>query len=230
MMIAACGRFDFSEPAGEPLHLYQLQGNFVDDYGGPALEGEKCATATNCLAPRSSGYKDDVKNKGLALVGAIPSEVYTIDLMIMFPALSVSSTNCDGYAKLIDFKNLTTDQGLYARESEVRFATGGCDEYQTTTDAPLKADTLTEITISRDAKQMISVWVNKKLEDGLTFTDRTGLATFDQAGAIAHFGDDDIMFDRGEWVSSVIREITIWDFPLSAEQVIAIPPPPPLAE
>jgi hypothetical protein len=60
----------------------------------------------------ADGYHFEA-NQGLSVTGAVPAEVYTVDLVFSYDAYS-------GWHKVLDFKDLATDEGYYTYEDRIR--------------------------------------------------------------------------------------------------------------
>ncbi|WNO03951.1 PEP-CTERM sorting domain-containing protein [Rhodoferax mekongensis] len=91
--------------ASIPTHQYRLDGSFSDDMGGADLLGNGGAfVGTNYLFAR---------NQGVTLLADLGSE-YTVDLKYSFASHGV-------WQKIIDFKGLKSDYGLYTHLSDYSF-------------------------------------------------------------------------------------------------------------
>jgi hypothetical protein len=89
----------------QTLHYYDLTQGYSDAYGGPALTPNAGATRT------SAGYSFGV-DQGPNLTGGLSSlSSYSIEMVFSLAANNGSRGN--GYQKLIDFKALGSDAGLY---------------------------------------------------------------------------------------------------------------------
>src|SRR5437868_2633399 len=86
-----------------PLHAYELNGSLADTYGGPALVNNGAALGATGL---TFGV-DQGPSLSSWLGGSATNGNYSIE---MFFRLTNAS---GGYRKLIDFKGLTVDAGLY---------------------------------------------------------------------------------------------------------------------
>ncbi len=71
-----------------------------DDFGGPDL----VPAGGGFVA---GGYQFG-PNQGLTVTGAMPEQVYTVDLVFAFDSYATTS-----WQKILDFKGLTTDEGYY---------------------------------------------------------------------------------------------------------------------
>ncbi len=86
------------------LHDYQLNGNLLDALGGPALVDLGGTVG-------ASGYSFGA-NEGLKLMdGLADTSDYSIEFLAQYSSLLV-----DDFEKMVDFQNLTDDQGLYIED------------------------------------------------------------------------------------------------------------------
>ncbi len=184
--------------AATPSHLYRLDGDLHDDQGGADLiaspEASLDATGFNYLA-----------NKGLSFVGALGSS-YTIDF-------SYVSYELSGYRRLLDFKNGSTDNGLYSRDGRLDFYLGGSnpgpDSFST--------NQLKRVTISRDGvSKQVSTYLDGQLQR--SFQDNTDQAVFVAAGA-RFFMDDGTEAGAGK-----VDYIAFYDQALSSIEIATLAP------
>ena len=121
------------------IHQYSLNNSFADDLGGPALTGLG-GTLT------AGGYLFS-NDQGLSVSNAVPTAVYTIDIAFAFADVT-------GYRKVIDFKALGSDAGLYVYESTLQFVVipiTGCPGNDCYTSGALFADGDShQVTLARD--------------------------------------------------------------------------------
>jgi hypothetical protein len=101
-----------NSPASATTYIYDLNGSYADSLGhGPDLVAYG-GTLT------STGYAFG-QNLGLSLSNAInPSDVYSIEINFKFDSVNASQ---DGYQRIIDFKNRTSDSGFYSQSGAARF-------------------------------------------------------------------------------------------------------------
>jgi hypothetical protein len=189
-------------------HIYRLNNSFADQLGGPSLVG-------NASTLSSQGY-DYSLTSSLSLSGVFSSPVYTI---IMRSRLDNPVGN---YHKLVDFKNLSTDNGYYSDASATPDFFDGTNEYTGVSGA--YAPTAFRVTaLTRDASGLFSVYVNNVLQ--FSFTDTAGDATFTGPSQIAYFGTDDNGNDQG---TGRINLLVTYNTALSANQIegfeAALPP------
>ncbi|MBK9032401.1 MAG: hypothetical protein IPL61_14010 [Myxococcales bacterium] len=177
----------------QPIHQYHLDGDYQDDYGGPAL--------TPAGGTFTAGGYQFGPNQGLSVSGAMPDRVYTVDLVFAFDTLS-------GWHKILDFKDLVTDEGYYTYGDLAQFVVVAGSSFA---DGPpgLIAGTTYQMTLSRDAAATVTAYV-----DGaqvFQFVDAAEVATLVAPGGPAHFFIDDNATGQGEAAAGTVRRIRIFD-------------------
>src|SRR2546422_731867 len=98
LLILSLARWSSGIAAPNPSHSYSLNGTYADDLGGPSLMAHGGSLTSN-------GYAF-LAGQGLTLSNAIPKTTYSIEVVY-----AIAETN--GYRKLLDFKDRTSDNGLY---------------------------------------------------------------------------------------------------------------------
>ena len=194
-----------------PTHLY-LMDDASDQMGGPAITGGGGTFGVSAYG--QVGYQFTA-NQSLLLTGVVPDSVYTIDFSYAF-------TDTSGYRKLVDFKNESSDDGLYNLNAALNFypvATGT---------ASLAADQLARVTITRDASGLFTGYVNGVQQ--FSFTDSSTLATFSGASTVARFFQDDTVTGGREASGGFVDYLRIYDVALSAGEVAALGNPSPVPE
>jgi hypothetical protein len=179
------------------IHNYQLNTNFADSLGGPAL------TPTGALGSFNGvNYAFD-RNSGLSLSNAVNSTDYSILINFQFAADT-------GYRKIVDFKNLSADSGLYNLSRNLNFypvATGSGQ--------PLLAGQSADVLLTRDgATGTFAGYVNGI--QAISFTDSSNLATFSATNQIIHFFRDDNATGGGESAAGLVGSICVFDGAISA--------------
>ena len=210
-LVAAFAVFSLAAAqAATPTHLYLLDDN-TDAMAGPAL-GDLGGTFGSG-AYGQIGYSFGV-NQGLSLSGAVPMSAYTIDF-----AVAISETG--GYRRLVEFKNLGADTGLYNLNTTLNFynvSSGPAGAFT--------ASQLVHVAITRDAAGTFSGYVGGTLQ--FSFVDSSGLAEFSGPAQIAWFFRDDNAVG-GEASAGFVDFIRIHDVALSAVEIglLADPVPEP---
>jgi hypothetical protein len=206
LTLAAC-----AAQAVTPTHLYLLD-DTSDQMGGPALTGEGGTFGVSAFG--QVGYQF-AANQSLLLTGVVPAGVYTIDFTYAF-------SDTGGYRKLVDFKELSSDAGLYNLNAALNFypvATG---------DVTFGVDQLARVTITRDASGLFTGYVNGVQQ--ISFVDSGGLATFSGTSTVARlFRDDDATGER-EASAGFVDYLRIYDEALGAADVAALGNPLPVPE
>ncbi|MBS0660702.1 MAG: hypothetical protein JSR82_20980 [Verrucomicrobia bacterium] len=196
-----------------PLFSYELQGNLTDTTGAGADLVPDVAAGTFVAG---GGYDFEV-GTGLALNA--PASAGTFDggnySIVLHCRLDFDS----GYRRLIDFKNLTTDDGVYYENGVLVFypvATGT---------GVVPAGSFATVALTRDGSTgEVKVYLNGSLE--LSFEDTGGIAVADAVlgSSVFHFFKDDAAFG-GEESSGRVRQIQIFDRPLTPAEVVAVSVP-----
>lgn len=222
-MLAACGRLGFdaqsardaapgtSDAAADGatsslIHQYSLQGSLADDLGGPDLTAQGGVVT-------ASGYMF-AANQGLTVSNAVPTSVYTIDVVFSFDVTT-------GYNKLIDFKGRTSDAGLYVYDTQLQFVVipiTGCPGNDCYTSAPsLFANFATaQVTLARDATGLVTGYVAR--QQVFAFDDSMAVGAFDLAGSVANFAIDDTG-TANEASPGIAKRIRIYDTALAASEI-----------
>lgn len=183
--------------AQTPSHQYRLDGSLADDMGGPAL-----VAAGGTLG--ATGYSFGA-NQGLVMDPS-PGAVYTIDLL--FHLDNVAS----GWRKVIDFKGLTSDNGMYTYTGQWDYCCSPRTVFGTV-DAGVDA----RLTLTRDAAGLASVYINGAL---LATSVDGGIGDF--AGNAARFFIDDFNTGQNEAGAGQVDYIRSFSTALSAAEVASL--------
>lgn len=174
-------------------HLYQLNGSLTDTLGGPALVAHG-----GTLGATSYSFG---KNQGLTLAADLGA-VYTVDMVMSFDGHS-------GWQKIIDFKSLSVDAGMYTSGAKWDFYPVGAY-----TDTPADGQSA-RLTLTRDAAADVKMYVNGSLIGG--FKDSNNYANF--SGNYANFFIDDNGTSGREAGSGSVDYIATFGRALSADEV-----------
>jgi hypothetical protein len=192
-------------PAATLAHYYSFDTDLSDSQGGPAL-----VTNTGTVSGGRYVFTAGADLEGAGLL-TDPAD-YTIDFIVALADLA-------GYAKLLDFKDLTTDDGLYILNSAVDFFP-----------LPVSTEVMSpsvpgRLTVTRDAgTALMSVYLNGVL--AISFDDSaTNYGTFSSGAGIMHFFTDDATTSGGEYSDGWAEYIAIYNGAMTAEEVAAIPEP-----
>jgi hypothetical protein len=218
MFAPGCGRLGFGqEPAPvdaasdvatpdaagpSPIHRYRLDGTYGDDDGGPALVPQGGSFD-------AGGYRFGM-NQGLGLSGAMPVAIYTVDIKLALDLMA-------GWRKILDFKSLTDDSGLYVHDATFAFVEDAGNQVFVSSPPLLTAGTPFEVTLTRDSDGTVIGYLNRSMQ--FSIVDRLGAGTFSDPNAFADFGVDDMSTGQQEASSGEIREIRVWDVALSPDQI-----------
>jgi hypothetical protein len=153
--------------------------------------------------------------QGLSLSNALLNDDdYSIYMDFEFDSLS-------GYKKIVDFKDLTSDNGLYNLDTDLNyynFAFGPA--------GALTPGTFEQVVITRDAaSNTVTGYVDGVQQ--IQFTDSTSDAVFSAANNIINFFQDDTVTGGRESSSGAVSQIEIFDGALTAAEVAALPAPGP---
>ena len=174
-----------------PVHDYELDGSLADTMGGPdlvALGGTLTA----------SGY-DFEANEGLNLSSAnIAPDEYTIEIDFSFDDLS-------SFQKVLDFKDLVADAGLYTHDDTLRFYSPHFISGNI-----LSVDTLHHLVLSRDG---VTEEVRASIDgtEAFRFVDTGDAAVFSATDQIIRFFQDDTPTSQGEAESGFVDRIRLFD-------------------
>ncbi|MFG6417153.1 LamG-like jellyroll fold domain-containing protein [Roseateles sp. DC23W] len=191
--------------AASPTHVY-LMNDGTDLFGGSSL------TTFGGNFTTSAGRYSFGANQGFSLESAVNANVYTLDFAVSLDAVS-------GYRRLVDFKNLTVDAGLYNLNTGLNF-------YPVTTgpSGAFAAGQEVRVTLTRDAAGLLTGYVDGTQQ--FQIDDAAQRATFSSGNAIAYFFRDDTAVS-GEVSAGSIDYLRIYDSALSAVEVASLASPVP---
>jgi len=181
------------------IHDYEFNGNLNDSLGGPSL-----LSLGGTIGASSYTFGAE---QGLSLSNALTTAgTYTIDLSFELDDLS-------GYRKILDFKNLASDNGLYNLNTALVYYNFGSGP-----DGSLAPATDVRVDLTRDAAtNLVTGYVNGVAQ--FSFTDSTSDATFTAANNIINFFQDDTVTGGRESSSGSVDQIRIWDNALDATAI-----------
>jgi uncharacterized repeat protein (TIGR01451 family) len=147
------------------------------------------------------------RGSGVALpstAGVIPNDAYSIAILFRFDETS-------GYRRIIDFKNGSSDTGLYNLSGTLNFfgATSGSS-------TPIQPNTYIQVVLTRDAAGNVVGYINGVQQ--FTFRDTSNLAVI--ADSLRFFVDDTAV--GGEQSAGAVARIRLYNGALSASEVVAI--------
>lgn len=187
--LALAGLVGTASGAATLTHDYQLNGTLADSLGGPAL-----VAAGGSIG--GTGYTFGA-NQGLSLSNGLASNGdYSIEMKFSFDQIG-------GFRKILDFKNQTSDNGLYALGSQLNFynfATGG---------SGFSNGAMVDVILTRDGgSNGVVGYLNGA--PAISFGD-TGLdAIFNAANDVVQFFKDDFVTGGGESSSGFADYIRVY--------------------
>ena len=181
---------------------YEFQNSLGDSLGGPSLVSLGGTVGAN-------EYTFPAQ-QGLSLSNAfIDGSSYSIYLNFTFDALS-------GYQKVIDYKDSSSDFGLYSLDNTLNyfnFAYSASDLF-----AP---GIFTQLVITRDAASgTVTGYVDGA--QAIQFSDAGSDAVFSAANNIVNFFEDDTVTGGAESSSGAVTRIQIYDGALTGEEAAAL--------
>ena len=191
------------------IHDYEFNNSLSDSLGGPSL-----TSLGGTIGPSSYVFG---AQQGLSLSGALTSaqsSTYTVDLSFELDTLS-------GFRKLLDFKNLSSDNGLYNLNTNLNyfnFTTGPTGAF-----AP---GVYARLDLTRDNTTGLVVGYVNGVQQ-ISFTDSTSDAVFNSASNIINFFQDDNVTGGRESSSGSVDQIRIYDTALSQSEETALGAPKP---
>lgn len=182
------------------LHAYGLNKTYADELGGNPL-------VPNGGVLKKTFYQFDI-GQGLTLTDAVPGGTYSIELRF-------TPTNTEGYRRILDFLNGTSDSGLYILNGAADFYPIGYGP-----DVVFQNNKPVDVTITRNGKtKAVVVYVNGVQQ--LSFDDSSDLAIFTDnngSGAFARFFED----NGSENTAGTLDHVRIFSKVLTAAQAKAL--------
>jgi hypothetical protein len=185
--------------AAAVVHDYQLNGTLADALGGPALTAINAGGANGTIGATGFSFP---ANSGLQLTGGLfNADTYSIEMAFSFDSVS-------SWRRIIDFKDRSTDFGLYNFDGGIQF-------FPFTTGSTIfTPGGMVNLIITRDdaidAFNVYAAGVNI-----LSLTDTAGDAVFSTSGQIVNFFRDDVVFP-GEASAGFVDKIRFYDGALTA--------------
>jgi hypothetical protein len=185
-----------SAQAASLTHQYNLNNTLADSLGGSSL-------VSNGGTLSASGYSF-APNQGLSLSNSTTGSQYSI-------VLDYSFADTSGYRKIIDFKNLTSDGGLYNLNTNLDFFPLGAGTTVVSDNVPVR------LVLTRNATGTTAGYFNGVQQ--FSFTDSSSLATFSEANNIINFFIDDSATGQSEASAGSVSKILLYDDALSVAEV-----------
>ncbi|MCA9259994.1 MAG: hypothetical protein KDA61_12370, partial [Planctomycetales bacterium] len=194
---------------GIPLvHAYEFTDGLGDTLLGPAL------VDTGTTGQLNSGEFVFATSDGLLLESPRMNPTdYTLEIVFSFDNLP------SGFQKILDFKNLSADAGLYTQGDDLYFYGAGVRKNNL-----LVAGQEYRLVVSRDAStDMVRVAVDGV--EAFSFTDASGMAAFTSQGNPVRFFQDDTADSSSEEGSGRVASIRVFngafDLPQSAANLLS---------
>src|SRR5436190_5296010 len=187
---------------------YQFQGARTSSTGTSALTDTGVGTntfQTETVDGVSRTVLRFVSNNGLRLSSAtsvIPNNSWTIVMLF-----KVDSVN--GFVRLVDFKNRTSDEGLY-------ILNGQLENCQTCT--PIAANTYVQVVYTRNSSGTFAAYVNGVLQG--SGPDVNNDLVISGSNILNFFQDDTV--EPNEASAGSVARIRLYDAPMTAAEVAAL--------
>lgn len=191
--------------AATPTHLYLM------DDTSDALGGSTLTTLGGDFTSKTGHYSFG-PNQGFWLADTVNADVYTLDFAFSLDTVS-------GYRRLVDFKALTSDTGLYNLNTRLNFYNA-----ITGADAVFAAGQDGRVTLTRDAAGLVTGYFNGVQQ--FQFNDASGLARFSSANRAAYFFRDDNAVS-GEASGGTIDYLRVYGVALTSAEVAGLTSPVP---
>jgi hypothetical protein len=184
------------------VHDYNLTSSLNDLIGSATLVSDGGSIS-------AAGYTFGT-DQGLN-VSSVLSNTGNYSILMDFSFQSLS-----GFRKVLDFKNLASDNGLYDLGSALNYF-----NFSTGSTGAFTADTLARVIITRDSSTNTLVgYVNGVSQ--ISFTDSTSDATFTGTNGIIRFFEDDNVTGGNESSVGLATHISLYDGALTASEVAAL--------
>jgi hypothetical protein len=189
---------------------YELNGSFAEANGGPSL-----VSYGGTLG--QTGYTFGVQ-QGLSLSGTGIFDAYSIDIHFYFNDVSGSAASY--FERILDFKNRTTDSGLYSFSGSsaatsaylVLFGGTGSGDPNGGSGAPVFTNgTMADLLVTRNASGLFSAFVNGNL--AFSVMDTVGATRFSGPDNIMYFFIDDLLSFAPEAGTGFVDRIQVTTFP-----------------
>jgi hypothetical protein len=173
---------------------FRLDNNLINLAGGPL------ALTNNGGSLGATGITFGA-GQGPSIAGFSNTSIYSIEVAFYLDNLS-------SFRRLLDFKNKTTDKGLYSFKSFTNFF-----PVATSAQADFTVGQQAVLVLTRDGPGQTIAYVNGN--QTISFADGPGDATIP---SVLHFFNDDLVFP-GEESSGYVDYIRIYDNPLTPREV-----------
>jgi hypothetical protein len=210
LMVAALCLAGSGAQAQNLVADFRLQSSLTSDIGAPPpLEFLGASSFTN--EPVDGINRTVVAfpaGDGLTLTNAsvVLSNRYSVVVLFRFATIN-------GWERILDFKNRTTDWGLYSYGNNLNF-------YAITTGSggSMQADTYLQVVLTRDGAGLVAGYVNGSPE--ISFSDADGEALLSADNVLNFFRDD--LAVPNEYSAGAAARVRIYDDAFSPAQVAAL--------
>ena len=202
-------------------HIYNLNGSYTDQNNAFSL-------VANGGALNAFGGYDFGNNKGLSLSNVFnqsgyASGAYSIFIRSKFGDVQNKSSSY-GYSKVIDFKNRTSDDGLYVVPGATTgggldLIAGGVDNYSNIYNDVVFNNRFSVITVTRSTTGLMNFYVDGQQITDMSFVDAAGNDKFTSAAGIAQFFMDDTTVGSDDANSGSVNYIAIYNQEVLPEHV-----------
>ena len=190
-------------------YTYELNGSYAETNGGPSL-----VSYGGTLG--DTGYTFGV-NAGLSLsdtgINIGISDAYSIAIRFYFDDVNASINT---YEKILDFKNRTSDSGLYSASGQLLLfaTTGSGDPHAGSFVHDFANGTPADLLVTRNASGLFSAFVNGHF--AFSVMDTNGATRFSGPGNIINFFMDDTLSFAPEAGTGFVDRIQVTTFPAAA--------------
>lgn len=189
------------------VHNYELNNSLADQFGGPSL------TSLGGVLNATS-YSFGV-NQGLRLAGAFANPgQYSIEMKFNFSSV-------DGWRKIVDFSNLSLDDGLYNYYTALQFVDLHTSIFSNGPEGAFAPGADVQLILTRNGSSKQVVGYINGIEQ-INFTDSADQAVFPGAGGTANFFIDDAATGGSEASAGVADFIRLYDIVLSPAQATCL--------
>ncbi|QKR99651.1 PEPxxWA-CTERM sorting domain-containing protein [Sphingomonas sp. CL5.1] len=191
---------------------FELNGTLNNSAGGSV------ALVNNGGALGASGITFGL-NQGPTITGLGALSAYTID--VGFTLDSLNGPRGNGYVKLIDFSNLTSDSGYYSYYGHLN-----AYPLSDSTNAVFTADSPVRLTLSRDSAGLITAYIDGTQIYAQSDSTNQSKTLIDGLNPLTFFTDDTVTAS-GEASSGFVDYIRIFDSAITPGQAnpVGVPEP-----
>ena len=200
---------------------YQFQNNLTSSAGSPppldTIGGGSNTFVSDVVRGVSTSVLEFPQHNGLSLSSAsaiIPGNVYTIAALFSFDSIS-------GYRRIVDFEDGSSDNGLYNYDGKLVFYKSSV---VWSAAATMSAGSYSQVVITRDAAKNVIGYVNGAQQ--FSFADSSDEAVISANDRLKFFRDNTSGSNTGEASPGAVSRIRIYDYVLSAAEVLALEPVP----